>query len=204
MHHHPAIPSMSIAAGELSLGPVRCAWRAHRHGTRAEPQVRHWLAALLDADPDALPLGRDHRGRPVLGAPLLGIDVSWSHSGEGLLMAHGEGVRLGVDLERLRPRPRALELARRFFAPAEAAHLASVGGDARGQAFLSLWCAKEAVLKAHGHGLSFGLDRICFAPDGDGWRLVACDPRLGSPGEWTVQAFAPAPGYLAALAWRPV
>lgn len=188
----------------MTFGPVQCAWRPHAHGTRAEPLVRDWLAGLLDASADALPLTRDVRGRPVLGTPLLGTDVNWSHSGEGLLMAHGAGVRLGVDLERLRPRPRALELARRYFAPAEAAHLASLGGDARAEAFLRLWCAKEAVLKAHGHGLSFGLDRVAFAPTGAGWQLVQCDPVLGAPGEWTVQAFSPATGYLAALAWRRV
>ena len=34
--------------------------------------------------------------------------------------------------------------------------------------FFRLWCAKEAVLKAHGHGISFGLHKQRFAPDGAG------------------------------------
>ena len=36
-----------------------------------------------------------------------------------LLVAVGLGIRVGVDLEYLRPRPRALPLARRFFTAQE-------------------------------------------------------------------------------------
>ncbi|CAN5615556.1 4'-phosphopantetheinyl transferase superfamily protein [soil metagenome] len=185
----------------LSLGPVHCAWRVHRHGTPAEPVVRRWLAGPLQSSAQSLPLHRDARGRPRLGPPHAGIDVSWSHSGDGLLMARGEGVRLGTDLERVRPRPRALELAQRFFAKDEARQLAALSAPAREQAFLRLWCAKEAVLKAHGHGLSFGLERLVFAADGDDWALVDCDPALGTATDWSLHHFQPAPGYLAVVAW---
>src|SRR3546814_15306157 len=65
-----------------------------------------------------------------------------------------------------------------------------------------LWCAKEAVLKAHGRGLAFGLDRLEFALRGDDWALMACDPALGRPSDWTLHAFTPMPGYLDSLAWR--
>ena len=114
---------------------------------------------------DALPLARDDRGRPRLGGRLAGWDCSWSHSGDGLLIALGEGVQVGVDCERLRPRPRALELAQRFFTAPEHDWLAAPSAAVRDRAFLRLWCAKEAVLKAHGHGLSFGLDRLRFGED---------------------------------------
>ena len=73
----------------------------------------------------------------------------------------------------------------------------------RDHAFLRLWCAKEAVLKAHGHGISFGLDRLRFEDEGGGLRLVACDPALGAPEDWSLQELQPAPDYLGALAWRP-
>lgn len=194
---------MSLPSAELVLGPVRCAWRAHCHSTRAEPAVRDWLADSLRTHADAVPLVRSAHGRPGLGAPYERADVSWSHSGDGLLMALGGDVRLGVDLEQLRPRPRALALARRFFTPGEAACLDALEGPVREHAFTRLWCAKEAVLKAHGRGLSFGLHRLQFVADGEQWRLVDCDPALGAPDDWTLHPFAPAAGYVAALAWRP-
>jgi phosphopantetheinyl transferase len=49
-------------------------------------------------------LRRDAHGRPRLDGALRAFDVSWSHSGEGLLIALGEGVDVGADLERARLR----------------------------------------------------------------------------------------------------
>src|SRR3546814_2107662 len=95
-------------------------------------------------------------------------------------------------------------LAERFFVRSETGGLLALPAEAREAAFVRLWCAKEAVLKAHGRGLAFGLDRLEFALCGDDWALVACDPALGRPSDWTLHAFTPMPGYLASLAWRPV
>src|SRR5690606_16251901 len=141
------------------------------------------------------------RGRPRLDEPFSDWDCNWSHSGAGLLVALGRSLRVGADLEWLRPRPRALELARRFFHTDEATWLAAHGEPEH--AFLRVWCAKEAVLTAHGHGLSFGLDRLVFADTAEGLRMQACAPALGSPADWTVRELTPAAGYLGALAWRP-
>lgn len=181
---------------------LQCAWLPYHPGEPAERAVRVWLADRLALPPDAVVLSRDDRGRPRLDHAAL--DVNWSHSGEGLLVAGGPGVRVGVDLEREHPRPRALELARRFFAPPEQAWLEALAADRRAAAFLRLWCAKEAVLKAHGHGLSFGLHRLVFAEADGTLRLVDTDPALGPPSAWTLREFVPHAGYRAALAWRAV
>jgi 4'-phosphopantetheinyl transferase len=183
--------------------PVRWAWQPHPPLAPAEPLARQWLAAQLGMAPDDLPLGRDPRGRPRLGAPLSGWDCNWSHSGDGLLIALGDGVQVGIDLERVRPRARALDLAQRFFTAPELAWLhAAPSAAVRDHGFLRLWCAKEAVLKAHGHGISFGLHRLRFAESPDGLRLVECDPELGAPDQWSLSELQPEPDYLGALAWR--
>lgn len=195
---------MPLPTGQLTLGAVQCAWQPHRHGTPAEPHVRAWLSRPLGAEAAALAFARSARGRPSLAAPHAGVDVNWSHSGDGLLMAFGARVRLGVDLEIVRPRPRALALAQRFFTANEADRLATLPDAAQQHAFTRLWCAKEAVLKAHGYGLAFGLDRLRFDLCDDRWQLVACDQALGAPTDWTLHAFAPGPDYLATIAWRPL
>ena len=186
-----------------------------------------WLASLPDGPADALPrMRRDAHGRPRFPEDA-GVDAGWSHSGDGLLLAFARGAVLGVDMEFERPRAKALEIARRHFTRAETDWLESQSpgshphesrpsgttaaaadrGDAacapRDLAFLRLWCAKEAVLKAHGRGLAFGLDRLAFEERGGALVLVAADPALGDPAAWTLHEFVPHPGYRAALAWRP-
>ena len=180
---------MPLAAGQLQLGPIRCAWRPYRHGLRAEPLARAWLEGELGHPAEALAIHRTEHGRPLLGPPLADWDVSWSHSGEGLLMALARDLRVGIDLEVKRPRPKAQVLANRFFAPEEAAALAALPDALRETAFVRLWCAKEAVLKAHGQGLSFGLHRLAFSLDGEDWRLESCAPELGTPDDWTLRTF---------------
>ena len=184
---------------------LRCTWLAHARGEPAEPRVRAWAATELGRASASLVLARDPHGRPRLEAPA-GFDLSWSHSGDGLLVALGEGVEVGIDLERARPRPRALELARRFFHPAEAAWLAALPDAAREPSFLRLWCAKEAVLKAHGRGIAFGLHRFelreeSVLPESTQLAIVAGDAELRGPG--SLREWVPCPGYFAALAWRP-
>lgn len=185
--------------------PVSCAWWPYRRGDDAERRIRGWLGDLWALPPAAMTIARDDHGRPYLQAGAHRVDLNWSHSGDWLIAVCTERARVGVDIEWLRPRPKALALAQRFYAPAEATALAAMAGDPPRleHAFTRLWCAKEAVLKAHGHGLSFGLEKLQFELDDDGPpRLVACDPALGAPGDWRLHAWTPTPGYLATLACK--
>ncbi|WP_399681236.1 4'-phosphopantetheinyl transferase family protein [Xenophilus sp.] len=176
-------------------------WLPWSPGQAAEPVVRAWLGQRLGVAADKLRIERDLHGRPRL-ASHPGADAGWSHSGDGLVAAMARGARVGIDLERERPRPRALALARRYFTPEEAAWLQAQPDEAGvSRAFLRLWCAREAVLKAHGRGLAFGLQRLRFAERDGALVLAAADPALGDPGAWQLREFVPRPGYLAALAW---
>lgn len=184
------------------IGPIRWVHLPHPAGVAAQALAAAWLARELGLEEAALAMARDVHGRPWLGAGVDGFDVSWSHSGDRLLVALGEGVQVGADLERQRPRPRALELARRFFAPGETAWLEALPAPAREDAFVRLWCAKEAVLKAHGRGIAFGLHRFRVGEQDGALRLLQADPALGDVGGWNLHEFVPLPGYRAALAWR--
>ena len=184
-------------------GPIRWTWRPHLRGEPAERLARDWLAPWTGMAGDERPLPRNAHGRPVIASHDGRLDASWSHSGDILLIAVGEDVDVGVDVELLKPRKRALELARRYFTADETAWLAAQAAPARDEAFVRLWCAKEAVLKAHGRGLAFGLHRLAFVEREGALTLAATAPQLGAPEAWSVHEFAPLPGYRAALAWRP-
>ena len=56
-------------------------------------------------------------------------------------MALARDLRVGIDLELVRPRPKAQVLANRFFAPAEARTLATMPDALREAAFLWPWLA---------------------------------------------------------------
>lgn len=193
-HTHPA--SAESASPRWTLLP-------HARGDAAMPLAQDWLAREFGGNARDYAFERDARGRPQLRRA--GLDCNWSHSGEHLLVVAGEGLRVGADLESMRPRANALPLARRFFAHEEIAWLSERGNiepAAVEKNFLRLWCAKESVLKAHGRGLAFGLHRLAFAEQDGLLFLQRCDPELGDPRDWNVREFLPAPGTFAALAWR--
>lgn len=197
---------LATVASRLDAGSVHL-WRLHYRHDQGRAPLRAVLAAYLGMPAAAVTLQEGAGGKPQL-APMAGadtppLDFNWSHSGDLAVVALARNLALGVDIEQASRRPRSLALAQRYFDRAEAAALAALAGKARTRAFLSLWCAKEAVLKATGAGISFGLERLAFVPDAEGyWRLAHVDAALGAPADWQVRGFAAAPGCHAALAWR--
>ena len=129
-----------------------------------------------------------------------------SHSGHCIVLAFSRDNELGVDVEctAARRRRSPLELARRFFAAKESNALGLLDENAAGVAFTHLWTVKEAVLKALGHGLSFGLDRLQFALGEDGvpLSLESIAVEAGAPEEWQIHRFAPTLDHVGCLAWR--
>jgi len=196
MHRQTAPTSTDSAAPRWTLLP-------HARGEAAMPLAQAWLAREFGGDAGDYAFERDAHGRPQLQGAAL--DCNWSHSGEHLLVAAGNGLHVGADLESIRSRTNALAVARRFFAGEEIAWLesqANIEQAALERNFLRLWCAKEAVLKAHGRGLAFGLHRLAFAQENGALSLRRCDAELGDVHDWNLREFAPVPGTLAALAWR--
>src|SRR5262249_25287488 len=152
----------------------------HRPEETAARPDRRWLpllAAYLGCEPAALEFGRGEHGKPFLRQPSRALEFNVSHSGGALLLGISRGVALGVDIETTQRRRPALDLARRYFARAEADALTRLHEAQQQPAFLRLWSCKEAVLKALGAGISFGLDRLEFALDkrGEPARLNVID-----------------------------
>lgn len=175
-----------------------CRWRA---GDGREV-LRRVLARYLDSQPDALEFTKDRQGKPRLLAPHDNtILFNWSHCRGLAVIAVARGVDPGVDIERGDRRVSSDAIARRWFTQSEQAQLRTVEPAARREAFLRLWTAKEAVLKATGKGISHGLDRVEIGLDDGRVQLLRLDgkPTTG----WQLwQPQAPENGYLVALAWH--
>lgn len=189
------------AAAELSDDAVHV-WRLPYERGHGRDALRALLAVYLGENTDHVEFVDAAHGRPAL-APPHRLDFNWSHSGEHALVAVAHDLpELGVDIERYRERSRALELATRFFDHSETAWLASLPVAQRSHGFLQLWTAKEAVLKATGRGLAYGLHRVVFAPSGHGLQPHRFDGAAGSGDDWQVHALDLPDDLLGTLAWH--
>lgn len=188
------------AAAQLRADEIHVWQLAYRASDRRGP-LHSLLAAYLGVAPDRVELVENEHGRPHFaaahGTPL---DFNWSHSGERALVAIGRGAALGIDLELRRERARALEIAERYFSPDEAAALRRLPVTERSVAFLELWTAKEAVLKALGRGIAFGLHRLSINIGHD--QLVMQQFEGEDIATWQLRRLHLDSTQIAALAWR--
>lgn len=147
-------------------------------------------------------LERDDHGKPHA------LDASYpqfnlSHGGQRVAIAFSRECAIGVDVEALRRRHSSLELAERFFAAEEAHALAALDASEQQAAFINLWTCKEAVLKALGRGIAFGLDRLRFDLHGMiPGKLVEIAAEAGAVADWQILRFDAGSDHAGALAWH--
>lgn len=176
-------------------------WQADYQRVQGRLPLRTVLAAYLGIAAEQVVLRDGEHGRPELRSPHEpSLGFNWSHSGARALIAVGRNIKPGIDLELGRPRQRALALAERFFSAEEATELAALPVSEQAAAFLELWTAKEAVVKALGRGIAFGLDRFSVALDAGQLRLRYLHGDEANA--WQLRRLALADNLVAALAWR--
>lgn len=163
--------------------------------------VRTVLSRHAGVAPAALRFRPNAFGKPALAgdAPgLAGLHFNLSHSAGMVVLAVTRAGEVGVDVEHWRARAADPDLADRFFAPAEAAHLRGAPVAARQQLFFQYWTLKEAYIKARGMGLSIDLASFAFAlPDEP---VIAFAPPLDScHPRWRFWQFAVGSDHLVAL-----
>lgn len=163
----------------------------------AHAALRDILAHYCGETPEALLIEAPERGKPYLPThPEWHFNLS--HSGNWGLVAVARDTGVGIDIEEIRSDIQAVELAQRFLAPAEAAHLAALGPSARTEAFFRYWTCKEAFVKALGRGFDLPLRRFTVALGRHGATLAETvfDPALAS--KWQFHELAPVKGFRAA------
>lgn len=168
----------------------------------ARQALREILSGYVGRAPRELRFAYGPHGKPFLDGPEPVVSFNLSHA-EGLAaVAVAEGTPVGVDVERLRELRDAASLAERFFAAIErdAVLAPRVGLVER---FFACWTRKEAVIKALGAGLGFGIDRfaVSVSPDEPARLLWSAAAEL--PVEsWALAHVDAAPGFVGAVAVR--
>lgn len=176
-------------------------WRlAYDHRQGRTPLIA-MLAIYLGLPAARVQLEESAHGRPLLAATHRdAFGFNWTHSSDQALIAIGKGIAPGIDLERLRPHPRALLIARRYFSPDETAALEALPEAQRDRAFLELWTAKEAVLKALGRGIAFGLHRLSIGGSSEAPVLGRLEGH--EAGQWQLHRLSLDHDHVGSLAWH--
>ncbi|WP_175720741.1 4'-phosphopantetheinyl transferase family protein [Burkholderia anthina] len=205
------VPLASPAYAALSDAERARAGRYFRHddavrsaGTRAA--LRDVLGTALGVAPNRIAIVVDASGRPSLDpAHRTSLDFNVSHAGDHALIAWAAAVRVGVDIECCDRPTDWHALTREVCAPAEAAYLDSLPPAARADAFMRVWSAKEALLKALGTGIVGGLRAFAVVPPRDAATpaTTIVEPAAPAAGVAAFDAgwLDAAPGYAACVAW---
>ncbi len=212
---HVWLASLDVAAGPLAALRSRLSAeelaRADRflqpqHRVRsaaARGMLRSLLSRYLGVEPKSVEFQHNPFGKPALAGPAADADLRFnlSHSHGLGLFALARGRELGVDLEMIRPAFATLQIAERFFAPAEAARLRALSESEQPPAFFECWSRKEAYIKARGDGLHRRLDsfEVAFGP-GTKPAVLRSDDEAEVPSHWAMFDLRPAEGFAAALA----
>ncbi len=122
--------------------------------TRAS--LRLAIERVSDIPAKELEFNYAESGKPhCINAPQVSFNVSHSHM-HALIAVHPEKINLGVDIEYFREVD-VDGLSRRFFSQTEQALLLSRVDHHLLKSFFTIWTRKEACVKAHGKGISLGL-----------------------------------------------
>jgi 4'-phosphopantetheinyl transferase len=141
------------------------------------------IADVVGVPQSQLELTTDAHGRPSVARDT--VLEAKRHLLPDFSVAHSENVfaigvtfvgRIGVDVELLRPRTETPTPPNDLLTALEKDWIRTIPPDDRPLALLCAWTAKEAMVKAVGHGAAFGIERVETAPLPDGSLRIA---RLG-------------------------
>ena len=177
--------------------------RDARDYAAAHALLRLTLSRYDDLAPERWRFDKDAGGKPFLVDPgaLFRASVSLSHAHGMVACAVTTEGDVGVDVERTDRAVNVDGIAARFFAPAEAAHLERLDGEARRSRFFDLWTLKEALVKALGTGLAASLASLAFTVDAGGGISFDAPSELAAHA-WQFGLSSPGPRHRLAVAAR--
>lgn len=165
--------------------------------------LRNIIGYTLGEDPRRIGFGYTRHGMPVL-------DTNWESTGITFNVSHSHGLALiavstnnciGIDIELERSDVEIEKLARRYFSKNEYEAIMAFEGNNRRRSFFATWTRKEALVKATGTGIAYGLASFDVSVDPDQpARLLASRWQQECLSDWSLEAISTHAGYQACLA----
>ena len=170
IYHVDLIPRLGCEAEALAWldGEEVSRWQrfqslaARRRFVLCRAALRAILCRQIDCTNESLAFVTAKYGKPfarVEGKPVA-TSFNVSHSGKHGLIAVAPSGRLGVDIEERSPRRNLENLIEGVFSSQEKAELKVLDGCQKLLLFFRFWTIKEALVKAHGKGLSLDVSEL--------------------------------------------
>lgn len=159
--------------------------------------LRLILAHYLGCEAKAIRFDYNAYGKPVIAQ----LNFNLSHSGDWMVLAISGNAIIGVDVEYQQHRSVSLSLARFCFSDQEFAAFESLPDEQQQSAFFHIWTCKEALIKAIGQGVSFGLKNISISMAVE-HKPIVLQMHGDQASCWQLRHFHVADSYQAAMAWK--
>jgi 4'-phosphopantetheinyl transferase len=166
----------------------------------AHALLRGLLAPRLGCAPSEIRFVYGENGKPCLAATERGLHFNLSHTRGMVGVALALCRDIGIDVERVDRRRLTLDMARRFFAPAEVEQIYALLPERRCDASFAFWTLKEAYIKAVGVGLAMPLDGFAFTLTP--LSLTFAQGIADDPSCWRFHCMSTAPDFVLAIAVR--
>jgi 4'-phosphopantetheinyl transferase len=136
----------------------------HRHRfIIAHGILRQLLSVYLDQQAASIKFAYSQYQKPMLAdLDTHCLQFNLSHSEDFVVYAFAQQSEIGIDIEIIRDELK-MDIAERFFSPAEIIALKALPLNEQTTGFYRLWSRKEAVIKANGKGLSQPLSSFSVA-----------------------------------------
>ena len=187
--HQPSLLSILSSEEKVEIA------RYHREDDRlrsalGRAAVRWLLSELLQRPPSDIEIHRNPFGKPYLDDARVWFNIS--HCGDMVAVAISQMGAIGVDVESVSRQSCGMAIAERFFHASEAERLRNTPEEHFCEHFTKLWTGKEAIVKASGAGIAYGLESALID---ENWNAVN--------GEYDLYWFVPKQGYQGAVAAQP-
>lgn len=179
---------------------ARFQFERHRNAfVVARGVLRRLLARYVGTSPADVIFEYGPNGKPSL--PGCKVEFNISHTDGIVILAFAQDCALGIDIECIRPVDHMMQIAGRFFCPAEAKELAALPEEQRERAFFLCWTRKEAYVKAIGNGLSMPLSEFHVTLKEDEPARFVRIGKVSDASEWVLHNLDVSPAYAAAIAY---
>lgn len=168
------------------------------HFISARAILREIIGRYLALKPSEILFSYNSYGKPYLIHKILNFNLS--HASYLAVYIFANSKQVGIDIEKIRPFPGFMNIAKRFFSEQENIDLHSIPGDQQLEAFFKCWTRKEAFIKAIGNGLSFPLNQfdVTLLPN-EPARVRNINGKNESVDLWSMSSINPTPDHVGAF-----